>query len=114
MRTVCVAELEEWDEEPVARRQAEWDRFRADRRRRGQERECADAEWWERYEKHLRSRRWRWLRSLVVERAGGVCEGCGTARIAQIHHLSYEHMGNEFLFELVGLCAGCHLRVHEE
>ena len=64
------------------------------------------------YDKYLRSDKWRELRWLVLERAGHICEGCGRGRAIQVHHRSYEHAGNEFLFELVALCGGCHKRLH--
>jgi len=65
-----------------------------------------------RYLAHLQSPRWSGLRRQVFLRAGGICEGCGTRPITEVHHLSYAHVGEEFLFELVGLCATCHQRLH--
>jgi hypothetical protein len=73
-----------------------------------------DAAWWSRYNAHLLSPEWRRLRVKVMERCGGICEGCGEHPVAHVHHLSYEHMGNEFLFELVGVCLACHARLHPE
>ena len=65
-----------------------------------------------RYLEHLQSPRWSELRRQVYLRAGGICEGCGKRPIAEVHHLSYEHLGNEFLWELKGLCSPCHERLH--
>ena len=70
---------------------------------------------WERteeYRAYLLTPEWRTRRNLVMRRAEGRCEGCGTADAAHIHHLTYKHRGCEFLFELVALCAGCHERIH--
>lgn len=64
------------------------------------------------YQEYLRSQQWATLRRLVLERAGGKCEGCGrTAH--NIHHMSYDHIYEEFLFELIALCRDCHERWHE-
>ncbi|MEX5600134.1 MULTISPECIES: HNH endonuclease [Rhodobacterales] len=61
---------------------------------------------------YLASREWAERRSLVMDRAAGLCEGCRKARAAEVHHLSYRNWGSEFLFELVALCGDCHDRIH--
>lgn len=57
------------------------------------------------------SERWKAKRRLVFQRdeyrcrAGlGGCEG----RARECHHLSYQHFGNEPLFELISVCKTCH------
>jgi DnaB-like helicase N terminal domain len=64
------------------------------------------------YQNYLRSDEWRAKRRLVMDRCGGLCEGCRNAPVSEVHHLTYEHVGDELLFELVGLCRECHQRVH--
>jgi 5-methylcytosine-specific restriction endonuclease McrA len=71
-------------------------------------------EWFANYDQYLRSPEWRARRALVMRRAGGTCEGCGTARANQVHHLTYAHVQREFLWELVAVCAACHERLHAE
>lgn len=66
------------------------------------------------YKTHLASDAWKAKRSLVLKRCGGICEGCGTEQATEVHHLTYRHLGNEFLFELLGLCHHCHDRITEE
>ena len=66
------------------------------------------------YDQYLKSEAWAKRRSLVLKRARGVCEGCAEQNPTEVHHRSYEHVGNEFLFELVALCHSCHDRLHEE
>ena len=65
------------------------------------------------YADYLASSEWAERRALVMRRCGGVCEGCRKAGADDVHHLTYQHIGAEFLFELVGLCRGCHDRWHE-
>lgn len=65
------------------------------------------------YADYLDSSEWRARRRLVLERCDGICEGCRTAQADEVHHLTYQHVGREFLFELVGLCSDCHSRWHE-
>lgn len=64
------------------------------------------------YAAYLRSAAWSAIRAKVIRRAKGLCEGCGEARASDVHHLTYAHVGAEFLFELVALCRACHVRWH--
>jgi 5-methylcytosine-specific restriction endonuclease McrA len=42
------------------------------------------------------------------------CQGCGRAAGTIAHHLTYAHVGAEFLFELALVCGGCHDQLHPE
>lgn len=64
------------------------------------------------YDEYLRSENWQRKRSLILQRAGYKCEGCLSRPASVVHHLTYEHMFNEFAFELVALCEPCHTRIH--
>lgn len=64
------------------------------------------------YDAYIRSERWAEKRAMILKRCGHKCEGCGMNPATQVHHLTYEHLGDELLFELVGLCRDCHERVH--
>lgn len=64
------------------------------------------------YDDYLKSDAWASKRAKVMARAHGICEGCGDAVPREVHHLTYQHVGNEFLFELVALCHECHERIH--
>lgn len=66
------------------------------------------------YQRYLQSVEWKAKRELVIKRCGGVCEGCGLQPVTEVHHSTYRHFGDEFLFELRGLCQGCHDRLHNE
>jgi hypothetical protein len=75
-------------------------------RQRELEREAQRAEWQTNYETYLESEEWAERRELVLKRAGRVCEGCRLRPAMQVHHLSYENAGNEFLWQLVAICRG--------
>jgi hypothetical protein len=65
------------------------------------------------YKDHLNSDKWKLvIRPKVFKRANGVCEGCLERPATQVHHLTYEHLGDEFMFELVAMCGPCHERLH--
>ncbi len=73
-----------------------------------------ETEWWKTYNRYLLTPAWRVKRAAVLERAANLCEGCRENKATQIHHLTYDHMGNELLFELVAICGDCHRRLHPE
>lgn len=64
------------------------------------------------YDDYLRSETWKRRAAKILERANGTCEGCLSKPATEVHHLTYAHVRNEFAFELVALCHGCHHRLH--
>jgi hypothetical protein len=71
-----------------------------------------DSAFWAYYDAHLNSQEWREKCRLKRERAEHVCEGCGLNKVNHIHHLTYDNLGDELLFELVALCVECHQKIH--
>lgn len=80
--------------------------------RRWKAKEQGDSYYRQAHNAYLASPEWRDRRRRVMDRAQGLCEGCRQASATEVHHLSYEHWGHEFLFELVALCGDCHDRIH--
>lgn len=74
-------------------------------------RKLVSKEFWAWYNAYLASAKWRDLRAKVMQRDRGVCQGCG-ATATQVHHLTYDNVGDEFLFELIAICDPCHNRLH--
>jgi hypothetical protein len=66
----------------------------------------------QRYRDYLRSDAWKELRDKVLNRDDHTCQGCLSRPATQVHHLTYEHIFEEFALELVSLCALCHARIH--
>jgi len=66
------------------------------------------------YRDYLKSPEWRGRRNLVMGRAKHKCEGCLTAKAEHVHHLTYYHVFDELLFELVAVCEPCHKKCHPE
>jgi 5-methylcytosine-specific restriction endonuclease McrA len=74
----------------------------------------ASANWWCWYDGYLNSPAWAAKRRAVMERAQGRCEGCRSRPAVHVHHLTYTHVGHEFLWELVVACDECHQRCHPD
>ena len=95
-----------FDEEALARGREAISRFYAEQR------EARDREWWSWYTEYLQTDAWREKRAQALRRDNGVCQGCLERRATQVHHLTYAHVGNELLFELIAICEECHERAH--
>lgn len=66
------------------------------------------------YDVYLKSPEWHAKRAKVLKRANGICQGCLERKATQVHHLTYEHIFEEFMFELVPVCDECHARLHAD
>lgn len=86
--------------------------FQQRQQQRIQEEDDKNAEWWRQYTAYLKTPQWAEKRRLVLERDKYVCQGCLRSRASHVHHLTYEHVRNELLFELISLCTACHRRIH--
>ena len=71
-------------------------------------------DWWLWYQAYLQSSVWLEKRQLVLARAQGVCEACRRALATEVHHLTYQHVGQEPLFNLVAVCQSCHQWLTEQ
>jgi len=72
------------------------------------------AAWFAWYDEYLRSPEWATRRNMVLHRASGVCEGCMESSATQVHHLSYDNVGDELLYQLVAVCDACHEKAHSK
>lgn len=66
------------------------------------------------YQSHIKSAAWKRKRLQVIQRAGGTCERCGKWAIVNVHHLTYERVGDEELSDLIGVCPRCHEELHDQ
>jgi hypothetical protein len=73
-----------------------------------------DSDFWRRYNIYLQSESWKQKRLKVLKRANFVCEGCLHRKATQVHHLTYTHCFDEFLWELVAVCDECHNKIHPD
>ena len=66
------------------------------------------------YHVYMASREWRLKRKEVIAEHHNICQRCGSGPIQNVHHLTYERLGNEETEDLVGLCRACHEYVSGE
>lgn len=66
------------------------------------------------YQAHLASPEWQAIKADALERAGYRCERCGSPWSLTIHHLTYDHLGQETPEQdLMILCRECHREIHQ-
>jgi 5-methylcytosine-specific restriction endonuclease McrA len=98
------------------KRHAQWEievqQRQIEEQQRQIERQKADVQWWREYNAYLSSPEWKARRALVLQRAKGRCEGCGTASATDVHHVTYDRVYSEMLFDLLALCRPCHQILH--
>lgn len=64
------------------------------------------------YDEYLDSTKWRTKRTHIRRRARGWCERCGWQRRVDVHHLTYERLGQELPGDLIAVCEECHQFLH--
>lgn len=69
---------------------------------------------WDRdYQRYLESDAWKDKRQRVLQRDNYTCKACEKRPATQAHHLTYKHVFNEPLFDLVSVCDVCHDQLTE-
>lgn len=68
----------------------------------------------EEYEDYLASSHWQEVRRSAIRRAGYRCQVCNrSSSQLEVHHRTYENLGNEEEYDVIALCSHCHSIFHE-
>ncbi len=65
------------------------------------------------YERYLRSDDWKVKRERALDRAERRCQICYSPEGLEVHHRTYERLGQERDMDLTVLCGSCHGSFHE-
>jgi len=71
-----------------------------------------DIAWWRQYEAYLASPEWRVKREAVLSRCNRVCQVCEKSPATEVHHVTYDRVGEEQDGDLMGVCRTCHEAIH--
>lgn len=63
------------------------------------------------YQQYLHTPHWRAKRRAALEAAGYECAVCCRKEELQVHHRTYERLGDERIRDLIVFCRGCHALV---
>lgn len=66
------------------------------------------------YEDYLQSPEWKKRRAWVLTFWNHRCGICNRKDKLEVHHRTYERLGNELLTDLIPLCDRCHAKFHDE
>jgi 5-methylcytosine-specific restriction endonuclease McrA len=69
------------------------------------------------YYEYLKTPEWAWKRKAKWKQQGWKCKDCGlflpgSGTKGEVHHETYDRLGQELLQDLVGLCEYCHHQRH--
>lgn len=64
------------------------------------------------YKAYLESDAWKRTRKHAIEGARGACQLCDANGRIDVHHRTYDRVGDERLSDLIVLCRRCHERFH--
>jgi len=66
------------------------------------------------YEKYRESPEWQVRRRAVLKRDNYICQQCKATDVPlEVHHVTYENIGEEPIEDLVSLCRICHQNIHD-
>jgi 5-methylcytosine-specific restriction endonuclease McrA len=65
------------------------------------------------YRDYMSSMQWWAKKGEAIERAGHKCERCGATESLEVHHLTYDQLGDERPEDLLVVCPDCH-RIEDE
>lgn len=69
---------------------------------------------WKEYSDYLNSDKWKRKREAVLKRDNNLCQACLSSQATEVHHLHYENIYDEPLFDLVSLCKRCHDKIEDK
>lgn len=66
------------------------------------------------YAEYIHSKKWKEKAFQRLKLDNFQCQRCHSAKNLTCHHVTYDHLGNEPMEDLVTLCKECHRAAHEE
>jgi 5-methylcytosine-specific restriction endonuclease McrA len=108
-----------FDEDFRVRKEEECRVMRESRRQAMRDAEADQSKaWWDDYDAFMQSDEWREIRLRVLHRDKRICQSCLTEPATQVHHLSYNRLGEGRsvadvpAWDLAAICTTCHQRIH--
>lgn len=75
--------------------------------------DAIDSRYGTEYIAYLQSPEWKERRALLLQKYHHRCQVCNGVQQLQLHHRTYERLGNEHMEDLTVLCRECHTAFHE-
>lgn len=65
------------------------------------------------YAEYLQTEHWRVTRGYFIQQSGGRCQVCNSTTALDVHHRTYENVGDEQPGDCTVLCRDCHSLFHQ-
>lgn len=65
------------------------------------------------YEEYLNSSKWRCISDKRKRHDHYECVFCHSKENLNVHHKTYDRLGNEDLKDLITVCKSCHIKIHD-
>lgn len=65
------------------------------------------------YQAYLNSPKWQAIRKRLYRKYEYRCDLCGSPKNLNVHHITYENLGEEKDEDLTVLCQKCHSKLHD-
>jgi 5-methylcytosine-specific restriction endonuclease McrA len=66
------------------------------------------------YAEYLQSDHWKHMREIALRKAGVQCQLCTSSDRLEVHHKTYERLGEEAISDITVLCRSCHSKFHDK
>ena len=64
------------------------------------------------YQEYLLTDKWKFTRGLILNFWGRRCALCNSKKGVDVHHRTYERLGEELTTDCIPLCRHCHTHHH--
>lgn len=66
------------------------------------------------YKEYIKSTVWYQKRLARLKKDNYTCQKCGDTEFLEVHHLTYDNLGDEPIEDLICLCRACHQAIHDK
>jgi len=67
------------------------------------------------HKRYIKSDKWDFKRKKILKKANYTCQSCGKKHTKlEVHHKTYQRLGNEKDEDLIVLCSTCHKKEHNK
>jgi 5-methylcytosine-specific restriction endonuclease McrA len=113
---IQLKQINKFDTKLLNKNGATWEKYNAYRTLKdGENKEIEKAYRREFYTEYIKSDKWKAIRLKVLKRDNNLCQACLETPAQDVHHITYNNIGDELMYELLSVCRDCHFnRIHKE
>lgn len=66
------------------------------------------------YKEYIKSTAWYQKKLARLKKDKYTCQKCGDTEFLEVHHLTYDNLGDEPMEDLITVCRDCHQKIHDK